>query len=49
MEEAFFVGMEEGDKEDSDDLATFIGQQESLQSSELLLWYTPLKKCIQAV
>ena len=42
MEEVFFVGMEEGDKEDSDDLATFIGQQESL-------WYTPLKKCIQAV
>ena len=49
MEEVFFVGMEEGDKEDSDDLATFIGQQESLQSSELLLWYTPLKECIQAV
>ena len=29
MEEVFFVGMEEGDKEDSDDLATFIGQHES--------------------
>ena len=31
------------------DLATFLGQQENPQSSELLLWYTPLKKCIQAV
>ena len=38
VEEVFFVGMEEADKEDSGVLATFIGQHESFQSFELLLW-----------
>ena len=38
VEEVFFIGMEEADKEDFGVLATFIGQHESLQSFELLLW-----------
>ena len=37
MEEVFFLGMEEADKENSDDLALSIGQYESLQSYDLLL------------